>query len=419
MSPEEEKRRQPSNAGIRAFGSASEPDGWATWASSVAPGIGLSALVAGSGFLLADQLSTVLLSAQGITNGGTVVSGIPLAIVLGLALNNGLTLPASVRTGLKLSSTTLLRAGIICVGVKLSFYEMAKLGIVGVPVVALSIATGLVVVTQVSKLLGLPPKMGALIAAGTSICGVTAITALAPAIRASPRETALAVANVVAFGTVGMMSYPYLAHYAFESSEQVGMFLGLAVHDTSQVMGAAMTYKEVFGDEVALQAAAVTKLTRNLFLAGVIPGLAWHIQRTEAAEAAAAAGTDGPAPVDDAAAPKSPYDVAISGLATFQKNVPLFVVGFVGASFVRTTGDMTLLNSGAAFGVLDPETYEAGISLLGGTASKCLLGTAMASVGLSTSASALRGVGWQPFAAGLTGALAVGAMGGTCAYILV
>lgn len=111
--------------------------------------------------------------------------------------------------------------------------------------------------------------MGLLTAAGTSICGVTAIVSLAPAIKATEREVetypsknrperircsniltcipffscfldtlfevAFAVANVVVFGLCGMLSYPYLAHTLASSSEQVGLFLGSAIHDTSQV----------------------------------------------------------------------------------------------------------------------------------------------------------------------------------------
>merc|ERR1711907_344849 len=108
--------------------------------------------------------------------------------------------------------------------------------------------------------------MSSLIAAGTSICGVTAITALAPAIKAEQQEIGVAVANVVAFGTLGMLTYPYVAHALLESSEQVGLFLGLAIHDTSQVIGSALTYKMVYDDELALQVAAITKLSRNLCL---------------------------------------------------------------------------------------------------------------------------------------------------------
>ena len=64
---------------------------------------------------------------------------------------------------------------------------------------------------------------------------VTAITAAAPAIGATPRHVSVAVANVVLFGTVGMLGYPYLAHALLPGAGEAGVFLGIAVHDTSQV----------------------------------------------------------------------------------------------------------------------------------------------------------------------------------------
>ena len=65
-------------------------------------------------------------------------------------------------------------------------------------------------------------------------------------------------------------------------SETIGLFLGTAVHDTSQVVGAALTYKQVYNDDIVLRVATVTKLTRNIFLAAVIPLLTWmHHQRVK------------------------------------------------------------------------------------------------------------------------------------------
>jgi len=109
--------------------------------------------------------------------------------------------------------------------------------------------------------------MTALITAGTSICGVTAITAVAPAIGADQKSANFAIANVVAFGTLGMLCYPYLAHSlhvagVLPTSQQVGIALGLAVHDTSQVMGCAMTYATLFNDEAVVAAAAGARSPR-------------------------------------------------------------------------------------------------------------------------------------------------------------
>jgi uncharacterized membrane protein YadS len=68
------------------------------------------------------------------------------------------------------------------------------------------------------------------------VCGVTAIAALAPAIRAREEQVGVAVSNVVVWGALGMLCYPALAHALFAGSPaQAGLFLGLAVHDTSQV----------------------------------------------------------------------------------------------------------------------------------------------------------------------------------------
>ena len=164
-----------------------------------------------AGFWLADVIGQQILAAQGLT-GSSPLSGVPVAIVLGLLLRNTLPLPASLTPGLKFATTTILRAGIVLVGIRLSVFDVVKLGIAGLPVVLAAIATGLLFVTWFNRKLGLPPRLGTLIAAGTSICGVTAIVSTAPAIDADEREVAYAVANVVAFGLFGMLAYPYLAH---------------------------------------------------------------------------------------------------------------------------------------------------------------------------------------------------------------
>ena len=85
--------------------------------------------------------------------------------------------------GLKLATKAVLQAGIVCVGAKLSAFEVMKLGAVGIPVVLCSISAGLGSVIWINARLGLPARLGYLTAAGTSICGVTAIMAVAPAIQ--------------------------------------------------------------------------------------------------------------------------------------------------------------------------------------------------------------------------------------------
>jgi uncharacterized integral membrane protein (TIGR00698 family) len=349
------------------------------------PGVAAAFIVMVAGFWLADRIGHQILAMQGLT-GSSPLSGVPVAIVIGLLLRNLLPLPASLAPGLKFATTTILRAGIVLVGIRLSLFDVVRLGVAGVPVVLAAIGTGLVFVTWFNRRLGLPPRLGTLIAAGTSICGVTAIVSTAPAIEADEREVAYAVANVVAFGLMGMLLYPYLAHALLGRSEVIGLFLGTAVHDTSQVVGAALTYKQVYGDDVVLRVATVTKLTRNIFLAAVIPILTWlHLKAMPAVKG---------------------RKVATSWRAL----VPGFVIGFLAMAMVRSIGDASL---GAS------EAWAAFTKSVGDFwASQIFLGTAMAAVGLNTNFAVFRGVGLKPFAVGMAGALVVGLVGMTMAVLL-
>lgn len=357
------------------------------------PGLTAALVVMLAGFSLADVLGQAMLAARGLS-GASPVSGVPVAIVLGLLLRNLLPLPAALGPGLRLCTSTVLRLGIVLVGIKLSVVEMARLGAAGVPVVLTAIVTGLVFVTWFNRKLQLPPRLGTLIAAGTSICGVTAIVSTAPAIEADEREVAYAVANVVAFGLVGMLVYPYLAHALLPGSAAIGLFLGTAVHDTSQVVGAALTYRQIYADDAVLRVATVTKLTRNLFLAGVIPLLTWMHARERR-------GT-GPAPATN-----------------WRALVPTFVLGFVAMALLRSLGDSMLGGSGKALGLWDRAAWSGLTSLIGDTVgARWLLGTAMAAVGLNTSFAVFRGVGLKPFAVGMAGALVVGTAGFVMAVLL-
>ncbi len=356
------------------------------------PGVLAAVAVMLAGFWLADRIGHAILAAQGLT-GSSPVSGVPVAIVLGLLLSNLVTLPEALSPGLKFATTTILRAGIVFVGIRLSLFDVLRLGLAGLPVVVAAIVTGLVFVTWFNRKLGLPPRLGTLVAAGTSICGVTAIVSTAPAIDADEREVAYAVANVVAFGLFGMLAYPYLAHALLARSETIGLFLGTAVHDTSQVVGAALTYKQLYADDVVLRTATVTKLTRNIFLAVVIPLLTWMHARADGGMPRAHR-SSGPAS------------------SSWTRYIPGFVLGFLGMAVVRSVGDAMVGRSGTAYGVFDPQGWLAVTGFIGDTlASRVLLGTAMAAVGLSTSVAVFKGVGLKPFAVGFAGAVAVGAVG--------
>jgi uncharacterized integral membrane protein (TIGR00698 family) len=359
------------------------------------PGTVAALAVMIAGFWLAERLGGAILTLQGVASGSSPVSGVPVAIVLGLLLRNVVGLPAALAPGLKFCVTTVLRLGIVLVGIRLSAFDVVRLGAAGLPVVLAAVGAGLIFVTWFNRRLGLPPRLGTLVAAGTSICGVTAIVSTAPAIDADEREVAYAVANVVAFGLFGMLVYPYVAHATLTGSETVGLFLGTAIHDTSQVVGASLTYRQMYADDVVLRVATVTKLTRNLCLAAVIPLLTWmHFRRTHAGQH------------------------ALRKAVSWRALVPSFIIGFVAMAVLRTVGDATLQSTGTAFGIWQAEAWNRLTTQVGDFwASRVLLGTAMAAVGLSTSFAVFRGVGARPFAVGFAGAVVVGAVGLTMAIV--
>lgn len=355
------------------------------------PGVAVAAAIMLVSLWLADVIGMALLRLQGIdpTGKSSPLSGVLVAILVGIILRNVLPLPQSLQPGIQFAVTKLLRLGIIFVGIKLSLLDVLKLGAWGIPIVVTAIASGLLLISWFNRVLRLPERLGTLIAAGTGICGVTAIVSTAPAIKAEQREVAYAVANVTLFGLLGMFLYPYVAHTLLHTSEQVGLFLGTAVHETAQVVGAALAYKEVFRDDVAFQAATVTKLTRNLFLAVVVPLMAFYYLRRQQANGEG----DG----------ESRVNVA--------KLFPVFVLGFLTMALVRSLGDATL-GGGAAFGMWNAEQWKALTTTIGEQwGSRYLLGTAMAAVGLGTSFSVFKGLGLKPFAVGFVGALLVGVVG--------
>ena len=312
------------------------------------------------------------------------VSPVMVAIVLGLVFGNVTPLPAAFKPGLTFAVKKLLRLGIILLGIRLSIFDVFQLGARGVPIVLLTIASALLVTRWLNRRLRLPARLGTLIAVGTSICGVSAIVAAAPAIDAEEEDVAYAVAVITVFGILATLFYPYVAHGLFaHSPTQAGLFLGTAIHDTSQVTGAGLVYADVFAASQALNVATITKLVRNVFMVAVIPLLAcWHAR--DSAQCSAA-----------------------REKTRLRKLLPLFIVGFLALAVARSIGDAGIQSSGRAFALWDATAWRGFHSGVAGWAVNFLV-VALAGVGLSTNFGVIKGLGFKPFLVGLGAALVVG-----------
>ena len=264
--------------------------------------------------------------------------------------------------GLQLAAQRVLRIGIILLGARLSLAEIARIGLPATGLIVVSMAVSFAVVLAASRLVRVESRLAVLIAVGSAVCGNTAIVATAPIIGARAREVAYAVATITLFGTLAVFLYPAIGRAFDIPPPAFGLWAGVAVHDTSQVIATSAAY-----GPGALDVATVVKLIRNALMAPLLFLLAtgW------AARGEAAA------------------DSARRGV---RRAVPLFVLGFLLLAALRTVG-----------------AIQADQAATLDTAARALILVALAAVGMSIRVGELRETSWRPIAVGFSVALAVGA----------
>ena len=308
---------------------------------------------------------------------GSAVSPVLCAIALGILWRNVIGTGAWAEPGIDFAGRQLLRIGIALIGLRLTLLILAEVSASAIPVVLAAVAVALATALILGRLLRVSAGMRQLLAAGTAICGCTAIIAVAPAIHARKADVGIALSCVVLFGSLAMVGYPWLAGALFGADAlRAGMFLGASIHDTSQVVGASLIYAEHFGAPDAVPVAGLTKFLRTLGLLILVPAAAWWAARESPAESAAATTDLG------------------------RRAVPVFVLCFVGLVILRTAGD-------AWAGEWMPQWQGAlGYAQI---ASEWLLLIGMAAVGLGVTFAHLREAGWRPIALALVAALLTGA----------
>jgi len=347
---------------------------------SLLPGLLVAALLAWVSIWLSKYIGIKMMGFE-----KTPISAVMMSILLGLIISNVILLPASLKPGLTFAVKKVLRLGIILLGIRLSIFDVFKLGVLGVPIVLLCILGALFFTTRLNKWLKLPERLGTLIAVGTSICGVSAIVATGPAIDAKDEEVAYAVAVITIFGILATLVYPYAAHAIFLGDPvKAGLFLGTSIHDTSQVTGAALVFADVFSLPRGLDVATVTKLVRNVFMAAVIPFMAFYYARKMA---------------DQGEFTRKKTHIG--------KLLPLFIAGFLVCAVLRSIGDAGVNAGGDAFGLWGKDAWKGIYGFIKHWAVNLLV-VALAGVGLNTSLRTLKGLGTKPFLVGLGAALTVG-----------
>jgi uncharacterized integral membrane protein (TIGR00698 family) len=323
------------------------------WARRIGPGL-LAVVVIGA----VARLSTLLIP--------SIVAEVTIALVIGavVAAVVGPDRLAPLEPGIKFAAGPLLRAGIVLLGARLSLGEIARIGLPALGTIVVTMAVSLGLVLLLARVVKVENRLAVLLAVGSAVCGNTAIAATAPVIAARPREVAYAVATITLFGTLAVLFYPSIGHLVGLSQSSFGLWAGVAIHDTSQVVAAGAAY-----GPAALDVAAVVKLIRNALMAPLLMLIAWGW---------ASYGDD----VGDAVARARP---------PLRRAIPPFVLGFLALAALRSVG------------LISPElvaTFD--------TISKALVLVALAGIGLSTRFRELRETSWRPLAIGLAVAVIVG-----------
>jgi uncharacterized integral membrane protein (TIGR00698 family) len=322
------------------------------------PGIALSAALAA----LAMGLGGIgWLQSRGM-------SALTVAILLGIVIANTVysRLAGTCGSGVNFSKQTLLRAGVILYGLRLTLQDIGHVGIAGVLIDAVVLTSTFALAYVLgTRLFGLDRTTATLIGAGSAICGAAAVMATEPIVRAKAEQVTVAVSCVVVFGTLAIFLYPML--YSLNTHWQLipagprafGIYAGSTIHEVAQVFAAGRSVSVATANT-----AVVTKMVRVMMLAPLLIGLsAWSTRSRDRTHAG----------MDQSAA------VAVQ----HRLRIPWFAFGFIGMVLFNS---LALLPQSTRIALVDVDTF--------------ILAMAMAALGLTTHVSAVRNAGIKPLLLG-------------------
>jgi len=224
------------------------------------PGILLSAAVTAAALLL-ERVEVVLF-------GRAWLEGLVLAILLGSLLRTVATVPAACDAGVRFSAKTVLELAVMLLGASVSARAIVAHGLPLLGGIALAVVLAIGFSYTVGRLLRLPHEMAVLVACGNSICGNSAIAAVAPVIDADGKDVASSIAFTAVLGVVVVLVLPALDRVLALTPLQYGVFAGMTVYAVPQVLAAAAPVSQA-----SLHVGTLVKLVRVLMLGPVVLAL--------------------------------------------------------------------------------------------------------------------------------------------------
>lgn len=288
-----------------------------------------------------------------------IIGGPVFGILLGI-IAASFKRPASFEPGIKFTGKKILQWSIILLGFEMNLYNVFTVGAQSLSVMIFTLLTAFLTAYIFGKLLKLDGNTTTLIGVGTAICGGSAIAATAPVIGAKEKEVAFSISTIFLFNILAVFIFPFLGHLFNFTDTGFGMWAGTAINDTSSVVAAGYSYSQAAGDY-----ATIVKLTRALMIVPITIILAIFVSRQQAK----------------------------SGDFSISKVFPWFILWFVVASIVNTTGYLPIE-----------------MSKFLGDAGKFFIILAMSAIGLNTNIRHLLGNGIRPILLGLICWIAVAVM---------
>ncbi|WP_225931400.1 YeiH family protein [Leptolyngbya sp. 7M] len=225
------------------------------------PGLMLTALIAAFSLSIEHTLKL------------TFLNPLLIAVFLGMAIQNCFGIPTYFRPGIHFSMKRILRLAVILLGLKLSLTEVLAVGPVGLMIVISSSVSTFYLTCWLGRCLHINRKLTHLIAAGTSICGASAVVATNSVIDSSEEDMAYAITTITGFGTCAMLLYPWVPALFQISPQAFGIWCGASIHEVAQVIAAGFQNGIVSGEF-----ATITKLSRVLLLIPIVGFLGWENQ---------------------------------------------------------------------------------------------------------------------------------------------
>jgi len=203
-----------------------------------------------------------------------LLGSLTVALLLGMLLRTAPGVRSVPRPSIAWLSREVLRAGVVLVGVRLDWVLLARAGAAPIVVALTAVLVGLGLFAILRRVLGVPHRLGALLAVGSSVCGAAAITAARPVVGATDEEANVGIAIVSVLGALASVTLVVGHALGWISENIYGLVAGGALHEVAHVMAAGVAVPNALG------VATVTKLARVALLPIALLALPWMMRGT-------------------------------------------------------------------------------------------------------------------------------------------